>query len=125
MEPLPNTAIAYRAMAKKGWIDRDANRANPAAFFRRPPPKDADGLSLDIESAASCFVSLKTCHGVASLEVGGIRVLGLDVVPDDVPHATLAGLPRQEEDPAKAEHLAAQLAKLARIVPAEQYATNT
>jgi hypothetical protein len=92
----------------------------PAAFFRRDSPHDDDGLSVNIESPRSCAATLKNCH-VASLHVGRIRDLGLDVVIDDPPHANITGLPRISEDRTRAERLASQLAKQARFIPPEQY----
>jgi hypothetical protein len=66
---------------------------------------------------------LKRCYGVVSLHVGRVRDLGLDVVVDEAPHANITGLPRQTDDVLRAERLASQLAKQARLVPPEQYET--
>jgi hypothetical protein len=121
MEDLPCSTIVYRAMARKNWIDCTANRVLPAAFIRRPPPKDDDGLSVDVQSAGSCRAALNTCYGVVSLHVGRVRDLRLDVVVDALPHANIVGLPRQTDDRTEAERLASELARQARIVPPEQY----
>ena len=120
MATLPCSAIVYRAMARKSWID-STGRVLSAAFMRRPPPKDEDGLSVDVKSASSCYKSLRDCYGVVSLHTGRLRDLQLDVVPDELTHANVTGLPRQEEDRTSAEHLASELAKQARIVPANEY----
>ncbi|NLE40078.1 MAG: hypothetical protein GX621_18840 [Pirellulaceae bacterium] len=122
MESLPCSAIVYRAMSRRHWIDCESNSVLPAAFFRRPAPKDDDGLSVDICSPRSCRKTLRDCHGVASLHVGRVRDLGLDVVVDHSPHASIAGLPRQEDDRTKAERMASLLARQARLVPSEEYA---
>ena len=37
-ESLPCQTLAYRAMARKNWIDKQANRVLPAAYIRRPSP---------------------------------------------------------------------------------------
>ena len=116
-EPLPCRAIVYRAMARKNWIDRIANQVLPAAYFRRPPPADEDGLSLDVSSPPSCAATLRECYGVASLHVGRIRDIGLDVVVDDKPHAVISGVPRREDDPTRAERLASLLARQSRLIP--------
>ena len=89
--------------------------------MRRPPPKDEDGLSVDVKSADSCRKSLRDCYGVVSLHTGRLRDLQLDVVPDELSHANVTGLPRQEEDRTSAEHLASELARQARIVPPDEY----
>ncbi len=116
MEPLPCPTIVFRAMARRAWIDLNTRTVLPDAFFRRPPPGDEDGLSVNIESVQSCETALMKCHGVVSLHVGKIRDLGLDVVVDEAPHANLTGLPRQEEARALALRLASQLARQARLV---------
>jgi hypothetical protein len=121
MNPLPCSAIVYRAMARRGWIDSVQHEILAAAFMRREPPQDELGLSVDIESPASCRTRLRKCYGVVSLHVGRVRYVDLDVIPDEPPHANIVGLPRGSEDRAKAEKLAGELVKQARIVPEEQY----
>lgn len=120
MQTLPCSAIVYRAMLRKKWIDPISGTVLPAAFMRRPPPQDEDGLSVDIVSPASCASPFKQCYGVGSLHVGKVRDLGLDVQVDAAPHANITELPRKEEDAARAEWLASQLAKQARLIPPEQ-----
>ena len=121
MQSLPCNAIVFRAMARKNWIDATTGNVLPAAFLRRPPPADVDGLSVDVESARSCFLVLNKCHGVASLHVGRVRDLGLDIVTDEMPHANITGLPLGTENVTLAERLASQLAKQARLVAPERY----
>jgi hypothetical protein len=104
-------------MARRKWIDPETQQVLPAAFIRRPEPKDEDGLSVDIESPISCAASLRDCFGVASLHVGRIRGLGLDVEVDSPPHANIVGVPREMEDVERMEWLASQLAKQSRLVP--------
>jgi hypothetical protein len=115
-EPLPCCRIVYRAMARKNWTDRVANRVLPAAYIRRPPPADEDGLSVDVSSAASCATALSKCFGVASLHTGRVRDVGLDVVVDHAPHANIVGLPRPEVDRDRAERFASLLAKQSRLL---------
>lgn len=116
MDVLECSAIVFRAMARKNWVDRTTNRILPAAFMRRPAPKDDDGLSVDVASAESCRGSLREVFGVASLHVGRIRDLGLDVVVDEAPHANIVDLPRASHDRTQAERLASQLARQARLI---------
>lgn len=116
MDALPCSAIAYRALRKK-WADPVTKQVSVNAFLRRP---NEDGLSVDLLSAASCVTVLTTKCGAASLHVGRVRDLALDVVVDDHPHANLLGLPRPEDDLVRAEYLANQLAKQARFIPLDQ-----
>ena len=119
MEPLTCSKIVYRAMTRKSWVNRTTEQPTilPSAFIRRPPPSDDDGLSMDILSAESCTAPFRESFGSASLHVGRIRDLGLDVVVDNPPHACITGLPLSSDDLAKAERLAGQLARLARFIP--------
>jgi hypothetical protein len=116
MEALACSTIVFRAMARKNWVDKTTQRVLPAAFRRRPSPVDDDGLSVNTESAASCAAALRECFGVASLHVGSIRDLGLDVVVDAAPHANITSMPRDTDDRTEAERLASLLARQARLV---------
>jgi hypothetical protein len=113
----------YRAI-RPSWVNREPNALCPVlstAFFRRPPPQDNDGISVDVKSALSCAQSLSRCS-VASLHVGRVRDIGgIDVVVDAFPHANITGVPRREEDEARAEYLAEELAKQSLIVPPDQH----
>jgi hypothetical protein len=115
-ESLPCQTLAYRAMARKNWIDKQANRVLPAAYVRRPSPADEDGLSVDVASPQSCAATLRQCYGVASLHVGRIRDIGLDVVVDSAPHAVISEVPRREEDRVRAERFASLLARQSRLM---------
>jgi hypothetical protein len=108
--------IVFRAMLRAAWVGPNGTIL-PGAFVRRKAPQDDDGLSVDVESPTSCASGFRKCYGVASLHVGRVRTLGLDIVIDAAPHANITGVPRQEEDPAKAERFASQLAKQSRLVP--------
>jgi hypothetical protein len=121
MPSLPCSTIVFRAMLRKRWLDPVSRTILPAAFVRRDPPADDDGLSVDVHSPASCAAPFHACFGVGSLHVGRIRDLLLDVDVDAAPHANITGLPRPAEDRARAEWLASQLAKQARLIPPEQY----
>jgi hypothetical protein len=119
MEPLPCSTIVYRAIRPK-WVDPVTRTVLPIAFQRRPAPSDEDGLSVDILSAQSCAQALRNCQ-VASLHVGRVRDLGLDVVVDEPPHANIVGVPRQEEDRTAANRFAFELARQGRLIPPEHY----
>jgi|ERR1019366_2851150 hypothetical protein len=121
MDTLACELIVYRAMTRSKWIDPATKRVLPAAFMRRPPPHDEDGLSVNIESPQSCVSILNSSWGVGSLHVGRVRALTLNVVVDDAPHAIITGIPRDVGDQAKAEWLASQLAKQARFISPEEY----
>lgn len=118
MEALACSTIVFRAMARKNWIDKATQSILPAAFRRRPSPADDDGLSVDAQSAASCASALRECFGVASLHVGRIRDLGLDVVVDAAPHANITNVPRDTDDRTESERRASLLARHARLVRA-------
>ncbi len=116
-EPLPCSAIVYRTLLRKQWIDEDTGRVKADAYFLRKS-KNEQGLSVNIARACSpeqCAALFNKCYGVASLNVGRIRDLGLDVMPDSPSHANITGVPYREDDPAMAERLAGLLAKQSRI----------
>ncbi len=117
-EPLPDSAIVYRALLRRKWIDRETGMVQFSAYLLRQDRNEA-GLSVRIASACSpeeFAARFRNCYGVASLEVGSIRELGLDVVPDSPSHAQIVGLPYPEDDPDRAERFADLLANLSRIV---------
>ena len=109
--------IVNRALLKKGWIDKTSNpvKIMPAAFFRRPRPQDQDGISVahscDVEEYLNGFNSK---FGAASLHVGRIRNIGIDVVPDAPGHAAISGIPYTSDDLLLAESFASDLAAQSR-----------
>jgi hypothetical protein len=114
-EPLPCEAIVYRALLRKQWIDEDTGRVKADAYFLRP---NEPGLSVNLASVCSpeqCAAKFRKCYGVASLHVGRVRDLGLEVEQDSPDHANITGLPYRAEDPARAERLAGLLAKRSRL----------
>ena len=115
-EPLPFDAVVYRALLRKQWIDEDTNRVKADAYFLRA---SEPGLSVNLASVCSpeqCAGLFRKCYGIASLEVGRIREIGLDVEQDLVNHANIVGLPYREDNLALAERLAGLLAKRSHIV---------
>jgi hypothetical protein len=106
-------------MARKNWVDRATETVLPAAFKRRLSPADDDGLSVDVDSAESCATALRECYGVASLHLGRIRDIGLDIVVGSPPHAVITGIPRDADDRTRAERIASELARQARLVTSQ------
>ena len=114
-DSLADSAIVYRALLGKHWID-EANLVLSFAYLLRI---NEAGLSVKIASVCSpeqCAAKFKNCYGVASLQVGQIRELGLDAVPDSASHAQIVGLPHVKDDRDKAERLADLLAQRSSIV---------
>ncbi|MGK7901259.1 MAG: hypothetical protein AB4352_07575 [Hormoscilla sp.] len=118
LEPLPDSAIVYRALLRKWWIDSETYEVTDDAYFLRKN-KNESGLSVRLASACSpseCAARFRNCYGVASLQVGQVRELGLDVVPDSPSHAQIIGLPYREDDRNNADRLARLLAQQSRLV---------
>ncbi|NER35921.1 MAG: hypothetical protein F6J93_18360 [Oscillatoria sp. SIO1A7] len=117
-EPLGDGEIVYRALLRKQWLDRNTGEVSPDAYFLRKS-KNEQGLSVRMASACTpeeFAARFRNCYGIASLKVGGIRSLGLDVIPDSPSHAQILGLPYREDDRNRADRLAELLAKQSSIV---------
>ncbi len=88
----------------------------PAYLLR----ENEGGLSVNLASPQclpeDCAAKFRNCYGVASLKVGDIRQLGLDVVLDSRTHGIIIGLPYREDNPFLAERLAYLLVKYSFIV---------
>lgn len=112
---LPDSAIVYRDLLRRHWIDE----ANLVVFSAYLLGANEPGLSVTIASVCSpeqCAAKFNNCFGVASLQVGQIRELGLDAVPDSASHAQIVGLPQVKDDRNRAERLADLLAQRSSIV---------
>ena len=110
--PLPSDAVVYRAIIKKRWVNTDTGEILPDAFFLRKG-RGETGISVNIATVCSpedCAARFK-CKFIASLQVGTVRELGLDIVQDQYNHANITGLPYREDDLAEALRLASSLAK--------------
>lgn len=115
-EPLPEDAIVYRALLRKQWIDEETGKVKADAYFLRA---SEPGLSVNVANVCSpedCADLFRKCYGVASLKVGSVREIGLDVEQNSLNHANLIGLPYREDNLAEAERLAGLLAKRSLIV---------
>jgi hypothetical protein len=61
-EPLPDTAIVYRSMLRKQWIDEDTGRVKADAYFLRG---NEPGLSVNLASTCSpqqCAKMFRKCY---------------------------------------------------------------
>jgi hypothetical protein len=73
------------------------------------PARFSEAVSSCVRGLITIWVLLdSTCArkrtvGVASLEVGRVREIGLDVKQDSPNHANIVGLPHREDDLAEAE----------------------
>jgi hypothetical protein len=115
-ESLSENAIVYRSLLRKQWIDEDTGRVKADAYFLRA---NESGLSVNLASTCSpqqCAEMFRKCYGVASLQVGEVRAIGLDIEQDAVNHANVVGLPYREDDLAEAERLAGLLARRSPLV---------
>jgi len=116
LEALPCSTIVYRTLTRS----RDLRDGLPTseAFLRRA--RDTEGLSVDYDVAVpdGCGRGLSKKRAVVSLHVGRIRDSGLDVIPDEIDHANIIGLPpfpgEDYELIERAEQMAAKLVAHAR-----------
>jgi len=122
----------YRAILRGGWLDPDRKtpqRIKTEAVFRREPRivkgvrdrRDEDGLSVSIASMTTpreCAQKFRECFGIASLHVGRLRDLGVQVEPDpdDETKALLVNLPYENPEEADMEKFASDVADSARLV---------
>jgi hypothetical protein len=116
------STIVYRAFLNRNHINKHTKAILAGAFLLRPRD-EADGLSVTLASSCSAEEFSNTfnhCFGVATLHVGRIRDMGLDVEPDEDPacpdHAFITGLSLPHENAALAERIAGKLARHARRV---------
>ena len=83
-EPLNESAIVYRALLRRQWMDETSDLVLLFAYLLRA---NEPGWSVTIASVCSpeqCAAKFRNCYGVASIEVGHIRELGLDAIPEDL-----------------------------------------
>lgn len=126
--PLPCATIAYRAILKKSWVDRETNEISSAAYIPRRG-SDEDGLSVSIRCSPEESVRQFRQHfGTASLHVGRVRdVDGLEIIedPQDHCHGFITGfpipptdreVPIPPKDLARIEYLAGVLARQSRFI---------
>jgi hypothetical protein len=117
-ESLSDQAIVYRVLLRNRWLDQETGEIYADAFYLRKTRNEI-GLSVNLASKCTpeqCASRFQNCYGIASLEVCAIRLLGLEVIPDSPTHANIVGLPYREDDSARAERLADQLARIAHLI---------
>lgn len=117
--------IVLRAVLRSSNIDREKNVVLFADFLLRTFEDGSKEENLSVLydcSPEECAADFRKCYGVATLHIGRIRNLGLDVKPDSdqaddvrLPHAEIAGLPHKKDNPAEAERFARQLQRQARL----------
>ena len=117
--PLPCSKIVYRALNKKSWINGDTGQILPSAFELRKHRQEI-GISVNTISPQDCVSKFNRCRFVASLHVGTVRDLGLDIIQDKHNHADIIGLPYQEDNVAESERLRGLLANKSRIIEVER-----
>ncbi len=113
VEKLPDITIVYRVL-RKGWIDKDRSIVKADAYYlRKRISEQGISVNFSIQQSLSVF---KNCEGVASLTVGDIRSLDLDIVHDSSSHGSIIRLPYREDDRPRADEFALLLARLSIIV---------
>lgn len=123
-QELSCNVLVYRLAGKKRWVDYENGRLTIAAFLRRQPVSDTDrgdedGLSVNPTHTCTldeAKTMLGTVHGVATLHVGRIRDIGLDVIQDEPQHALLKGAPYEGDEPAFLNKIAGALSDQSRLV---------
>jgi hypothetical protein len=71
-DPLDDSAVVYRALLRRQWIDTMTGVVEADAFYLRQNRNEI-GLSVNIASVFTpeqCAARFQTCYGVASLVVG-------------------------------------------------------
>jgi hypothetical protein len=119
-EPLPCDTIVYRALLRPEWINEDTKKVSDQAYYLRKLEQGIEnGISVNIAKLCSpemCARRFNKCIGVASLHVGKIREIDLDVIVDQGDHALIIGLPFKDNALKQAKRLAHLLAKQSRII---------
>ena len=121
VNPLPNSAVVFRAATDATWFYDNNTKVDAAAFIKRSPRWDANGLSIGTEPYFYRDYFLKPINGIISVNVGKVRevVEGqpdhiLDVLIDNKPHGNITGLPFPKRGLRRmAERLASLLARQA------------
>lgn len=124
--PLTCQEIVLRALLRKNWFHEDTLRVKADAFIR-DPKRDADGLSVNIQSKTdvnSWLSNFNRSYGADTVHTGKIRDIDarLDVgQPEEEAHeypshAIIVGLPFSDDDPIRAERLASYLVAISRTL---------
>ena len=117
LRDLSDDDILFRVIKKKDCLQRE--RLSEAFMLGT----NESGLSVCYDclaSEAQAIVQLDS-HGVARLLHIGVTSLQLTVVPDQINHAEIRGVPHKETNRVEAERLANELAKVSSIVYVQRY----
>ena len=118
---LEDATLIYRAVLRERYIKNGIRAAN---FIRR----SSDTIGLSVNNPEACTpqqlcATFQECYGTLTLQVGRVRGLGLEVIPDTEPdpnilcdHANITNLPFQNDNPERAEVLATALVGLVEQV---------
>ena len=95
----------YRAASNQTWIDTQRGKFLPDAFKLRKRDVDANsGLSVMVVDhcpsveESQAFSRRSGIRAVCKLNVGQVRILGLDVTRDQEHHASINGLPFTDDE---------------------------
>jgi hypothetical protein len=100
----------------RALLNQKARINLPDAFMLRHDERDT-GLSVHFDcTPEECRANFKRTYGVLGLTVRNVTELALRVVPDGPKHANILDIPYKDDDPARAEHLASQLAARAAVL---------
>ncbi|MGI9073198.1 MAG: hypothetical protein ACR2JB_18235 [Bryobacteraceae bacterium] len=145
MSPLPQVdppcaTIVYRQVRRASWYDADDDsKVMAEAFMRRRPkiradgsydPGDEDGLSVydsfRIDRQA-CIEDCNSCQGLATLHVGTLRNLDLNVVRDaeDYRKILVTNMPLENPNDPQQELLAETVARSAKIALRQKWKRPT
>lgn len=113
---ISDDAFIYRAVSYDNFITDDGKIATKAFLrgYKKRTQEYEDYLSagLTVEDALS---ALSWSFGVIKIQVKDLRELGLDAVQDKIDHVSLKNFPHPQEDKQKANRIARQLTKRAKI----------
>ncbi len=121
INPIPSNTVVYRAATEATWFCDNNTKVDAAAFIKRNPKWDNNGLSIGTEPYFYRDYFKNPINGIISVDVGKVRevVEGhpdyiLDVLIDNKPHGNITGLPFPKKGLRKiAERLASLLARQA------------
>jgi hypothetical protein len=126
----PCETIVYRQIRRKDWYDPDDDsKVMAEAFMRRRPTNrkdgtmdlgDDDGLSVYDSfciQRKACMEDSDSCHGLATLHVGTLRNLGLNVIRDSTDNRKIliTNMPLTNPNDEQHETLLESVARSARI----------
>ena len=115
---LPCGTIIFRLLTRSDSIDQDdPDVVQPAAFTLRPGEEYLSAFIRDVCPLEVARTKLGGVKAVATLHVGRLRDMGLDVQrdPNDRMHAKIVGVLSENDAPDEAPAIEGKLANHARI----------